>query len=202
MRFVGVMGLAVLVGVAGATGAAADEGWDSFLAAMSPYDDMLALSQQFADRLRDDDSKGIGKLADDVRDGLDERYLGLVEHGFSVGPGLDETETLEAWVAQVTPLDVFADELATRAALNNMRSCPMAGILLRNLILQVADDGRAYRVEADRVVIDDTGSDTHFAIAFARCQILEREAWAPAPIGYHVDACRPDREDCPEIVDR
>lgn len=200
MRFVGVVGLAMLVGLGGGAGAVAEEGWDGFLATMSAYEETLALSQEFAGHLRNGDGKAVSKLAGDVREALGEPYVTLVAEGFSVAPG--EEEVLDAWARQIVPLGLFADEAAVRGALENMRSCPMAGILLRNLILQVVDDGRAYRVEADRVVVDGTGSDVQFAVTFARCQLLERAAWTPAPVGYHVDVCRPEREDCPEIEDR
>ena len=206
MRFIGISGLTVLAGLAAASGtAAADVTWDAFVAQMSEYDDTIALSEQFAALLSDGDAEGIGRLADEVGKSLGDRHTRLVYQGYQVDqePGQDGVAYLDALIAHVATLDVFPDDAAASEALQNLGSCEMAGVLLRNLVLQVAGGDAEYRLEDGRIFIDGTSNDRAYAEMLARCQLLERHDRVPAAVGYSHLACLPSSDqDCPEIADQ
>jgi hypothetical protein len=44
----------------------------------------------------------------------------------------------------------------------NVGSCEMAGMLVRNLVLQVAEAGKKHRIVDGRIFIDGTGNDRSY----------------------------------------
>lgn len=203
MRWFRLAGLSVLMAISAVSTAWADAAWEAFRVEMGAYDKTVALAEDFAALMRQGDEKGIGKLAEAIGRDLGNRFVPLVREGYLLEPEPESSamENLESIVAHVAPLGVFADEEATRNALLNLGACETTGILLRNLIFQVAD-GKPYRVENALIFVDGTSNDREFARSLARCQLLGRHDPALSALGYDRDACLATRRsDCPEIAD-
>jgi hypothetical protein len=204
MKVMRAAAVAVLVALGPATAVGSDA-WDSFLAQMDSYESITATADQFARLLGHEDQEGLGALAKEVVQSLGNDHLALIEQGFDVSalPGEDEAQYFERLSNKVTQLGIFEDASASRVALESLGACQTAGILLRNLILMVADGTAKPNLIEGHLVLDDTGNDWRYAEAFARCQIVGRHELRPSAVGYSQKACQATRQSyCPEIVDR
>jgi hypothetical protein len=204
MKVMRAAAVTMLVALGHATAVGSDA-WDSFLTQMDSYESITATADQFAQLLGHEDQEGLDALAKDVAQSLDTDHLALIERGFdvSVRPGEDEAQYFERLSTKVTQLGIFEDASASQVALESLGACQTAGILLRNLILMVADGTAKPNLIEDHLVLDGTGNDWRYAEAFARCQIVGRHELRPAAVGYSQKACKATRQSyCPEIVDQ
>jgi hypothetical protein len=204
MKMMRAAAVTVLVALGPATAVGWDA-WDSFLAQMDSYEFTTATADQFARLLGHEDQEGLDALARQVGQSLDTDHLTLIEQGFdvSVPPGEDEAQYFERLSTKVTQLGLFEDASASREALEGLGACQTAGILLRNLILMVADGRAKPNLIEGQLVLDGTGNDWRYAEAFARCQIVGRHERRPSAVGYSQKACQATRQSyCPEIVDQ
>lgn len=204
MKVMRAAAVTVLVALGPATAAGSDA-WNSFLTQMDSYESITATADQFARLLGHEDQEGLDALAKDVAQSLDTDHLALIEQGFDVSvlPGEDEAQYFERLSSKVTQLGIFEDASASQVALESLGACQTAGILLRNLILMVADGTAKPNLIEDHLVLDGTGNDWRYAEAFARCQIVGRHELRPAAVGYSQKACKATRQSyCPEIVDQ
>src|SRR5690606_42066084 len=110
--------------------------------------------------LSEGNDEGLDALADELRQRLDDRHLRLIHNGYGTEPkpGQSEAERFDALVAHVATLGVFAGEPAAREALENLGTCETAGILVRNLVLQIVDGDKQHRRADGRIGIDGTGN--------------------------------------------
>lgn len=191
-----------LFGISPSFALGADDDWEVFIAKDRAYEDLLSLSQSLADAISNGKDEELSTLAAKVRAETPARFLPLVEDGIWGAFPVNETEMPEASVAHLNDSGVFPDARTAQAAYDNLRSCPIAGLLLKHLIVGVASNDMQPRAVDGRMVLDGTTADSAFARHFARCQLLGSHAWTASPIGYHPLACRPDRESCPDPVDR
>ncbi|MFD1255074.1 hypothetical protein DEVEQU_00013 [Devosia equisanguinis] len=179
--------------------------WDSFLAQMESYEFITGTADQFARLLGNEDQEGLDALAKEVAQSLNTDHLALIAEGFNVGPlpGEDEAQYFERLSTKVTQLGIFEDASASRVALEGLGACETAGILLRHLILMVADGAAKPKLIEGHLVLDGTGNDWRYAEAFARCQIVGRHVLQPSAVGYSQNACQATRQSyCPDIVDQ
>ena len=185
--------------------AAGPDAWDSFLAQMDSYEFITATDDQLARLLGNEDQEGLDALAKKVAQSLNSDHLALIEQGFNVSPlpGEDEAQYFDLLSTKVTQLGLFEDASASRIALEGLGACQTAGILLRNLILIVADGAATPNLIEGHLVLDHTGNDWRYAEAFARCQIVKRQVPKPSAVGYSQNACQVTRQSyCPELVDQ
>lgn len=185
--------------------AAGSDAWDRFLSQMDSYEFITATADQFAGLLENEDQEGLDALAKEVAQSLNIDYLALIEQGFSVSPlpGEDEAQYFERLSTKVAQLGILGDAGASRVALEGLGACETAGILLRNLILMVANGAAKPNLIEGHLVLDDTGNDWRYAEAFARCQIVGRHVLKPSAVGYSQNACLATRQSyCPAIVDK
>lgn len=192
----------IVLGVLPSFVAGADDAWETFLSNNNAYDDLLVRSQSFRDAMSNGDAEALAKLSTEVRAETPARFLPLIEGGLWGKMLVGEAEMPEAIVERLSETGVFPDDEAAKTAYEGMRACSMAGILLRHLIVGVADNAMQPREIEGRMVVDGTVADRAFALQFARCQLLGSHAWVAPPIGYHSLACQPRRETCPDLVDR
>lgn len=204
MKLMRAAAVTVLMALGAATAAGSDA-WESFLAQMGSYESITATADQFARLLGHEDQEGLDALAKEVAQSLDTDHLALIEQGFDVSmlPGEDEAQYFERLSTRVTQLGIFEDARASRVALEGLGACQIAGILLRNLILMVADGTAKPNLVEGHLVLDGTGNDWRYAEAFARCQIVGRHEPGPPAVGYSQVACQAARQSyCPEMVDQ
>ena len=190
----------IVLGVLPSFVAGADDAWETFLSNNNAYDHLLVRFQSF--RAAMSNAEALATLSTEVRAETPARFLPLIEGGLWGKMLVGEAEMPEAIVETLSETGVFPDDEAAKTAYEGMRACSMAGILLRHLIVGVADDAMQPREIEGRMVVDGTVADRAFALQFARCQLLGSHAWVAPPIGYHSLACQPRRETCPDLVDR
>jgi hypothetical protein len=204
MKMMRAAAVTVLVALGPATAVGSDA-WDSFLAQMDSYESITATADQFARLLGHEDQEGLDALAKEVAQSLDTDHLALIEQGFEVSvlPGEDDAQYFERLSTKVTQLGIFEDATASRVALESLGACQTAGILLRNLILMVADGTAKPNLIDGHLVLDNTSNDWLYAEALARCQIVGRHELRPSEVGYSQKACQATSQSyCPEIVDQ
>jgi hypothetical protein len=222
-----IPGLCGLLAVAGALAGCgpAEEPWDAFVKRMGEYEKTRALEQEVAALIDKRDNKGFVALAARIRKDAGEKYTKLLQEGYSFEFRPDEAipnaESLSNkeynaaydvaykkyqpdFAKNLAELGLFESPLAAEDAILRSGPCEMAGILMRNIVLQTDNGSARYRIAGEYRVFDGTNNDELFLESMRRCEIIERipgSGRVERFIGYSpIDCLNLDKKPCPDDV--
>lgn len=206
------------------------EPWDSFIKRMGQYETTRALEQEVAALIDKRDNTGLVALAARIRSDAG-GYAKLVHEGYSFefrpDNSIANAESLsnkaynaayeaayktyqadfQRHIAELgAGLGLFESPLAAKDAMLRLGPCELAGIYLRNIVLQTDNGSATYRVAGEYRVFDGTDNDQRFLGEMRLCELLRQikgvnSRYVDRFVGYEaVDCYNRSKKPCPDDI--
>jgi hypothetical protein len=145
--------------------------WDAFRATVADREETLRLERQLAGLILAEDENGVKALAASVSDAMGPMVdlLRTGDWAAASNPG-----GAEALAAAAADMGLFASAAEAQDAMDSIGSCDAAGILIRHIVLTVADGSQQAEPAGNRAVLAGSAALATYHLSMQRCEVIER----------------------------